>query len=128
MSDSKYSATITIDVVGDTTGDKFPGVFKVKTRLSFRDALERDKIRRSLLGDNPEGASIRAANIADIFSELSVRIIDAPSWWVNADNGLALEDDNVIREIAEQTAKAAAEALDAIAKKGDVAKKELAKE
>jgi hypothetical protein len=127
MATNKYEATFTIDEIGETTGDKFPGVFKVKTRLSFRDALERDKIRRALLGEQPEGASVRAANISEIFSELAVRIVDAPSWWTNSSNGMDLSDDNVIRAVADATMKAAAEAASALKKGADEAKRGLSK-
>lgn len=128
MSSDKYMATVTVDVIGETTHEKFPGVFKVRTRLSFRDALRRDEIRRSLLGPNPDGASPRATSIADICSELTVRIVESPSWWGNSDGGLELSDDNVLREVFESTMRAVSDAANDLQKKGEAAKKALAQE
>jgi len=123
---TKYEASFSVNVTGETTGEVFPGVFKVKTRLSHRDALNRDQIRRSLLGPNPAGASPRAESIADIFSELGVRIVDAPSWWVNSDGGMELSDDAVVAEVYKQAMAAAQVANDELKAKGEAAKKDLA--
>jgi hypothetical protein len=123
---AKYESSFTVNVTGETTGEVFPGVFKVKTRLSFRDALERDKIRRALLGSDPDGASIRANSIADVFSELAVRIVDAPSWWANSANGMDLSDDNVVAEVYKQAMEAAKASVAEVTTKADAAKKDLA--
>lgn len=122
---NKYEVSFTISVQGENPEDLFTGVFKVKTRLSHRDSLTRDQVRRSLLGPNPDGASPRAESTADVFSELAVRIVDAPSWWVGADNGMALMDDAPVSEVYKRTMESVAEALEATKKKGETAKTDL---
>lgn len=121
MSDVQF----TVSVIGETTGEKWYGQFKTKTRLSHRDQFRRDQIRRDLLGPNPEGASPRAENAAEVFSEIALHLVEAPSWWKNADNGLSLEDDNVVAEVFNEIMKAKAEAQAALAKKAEDAKKAL---
>jgi hypothetical protein len=122
---TKYESSFTISSTGDVSGDTYKGVFKVKTRLSHRDQLNRDRIRRDLLGSNPEGVGARAASIAEIFSQLAVRIVDAPSWWTNTDNGMDLSDDNVVAEVYEASIKAEADEVERVRKKGEEAKEAL---
>jgi len=70
--------TFTVDVVGEISEKQFTGKFTVKKRLSFRDQLARDNIRRSFLGPTPGPAYARAVDLSEMFSETSVRIVDAP--------------------------------------------------
>lgn len=108
MSEQQFS----ISVVGEETGLPFGGPFKVRTRLSFRQQLFRDERRRQLLGEVPAGTipSDRARQASEMFAELDVRIVDAPKWWRDADNGLDLQDDNVLIEVHAKTMKAVADA------------------
>src|SRR3954464_14974506 len=95
---TKYEKEVPIDVVGERTGDTFKGKFKFRTRLSHRDRMNIDILRRQYLGAQPEGAvaSPRATQQAMIFSELDIRCIEAPSWWTTASNGQDLYDDDVV--------------------------------
>ncbi len=93
------SEQFSIDVTGETTDKVWKGVFKTKLRLSHKDYLKQDEIRRGLLGEKPESASPRAQNTADLFSFVLIHLIEAPQWWSMNGNGLDLEDDNVIGEI-----------------------------
>lgn len=88
--------TFAVDVKGNITGETFVGKFTVKKRLSFREQLARDNIRRELLGPAAGDPSIGASSSSIVFSELRVRVVEAPSWWTNRDNGLDLIDDNVV--------------------------------
>lgn len=122
------TATFSVSMDGDRTGTKWHGEFTVKTLLSHRDELRRDQIRRELLGGvNPEFASIRSLNQADVFSDLAVRIIKSPTWWNEAAGGLDLSDDNVVATVYSKTMDAEKEVLNRIKKDGDEASEELRK-
>jgi hypothetical protein len=121
----KYESEFVVSVTGDTTGEKFEGKFKVRTRLSFRDQLRRDEIRRTILGVGADAAYARASSAADMFGELSVRVIESPTWWKNADNGLDLADDNVLSEVYKKALKAEKDLVDSLTKQGEQAKKDL---
>lgn len=97
----KYEKEVPIDVKGEVTGDTFKGKFRFRTRLSHKDRATQDILRREYLGPQPVGAvaSQRAAQQALIFSELDVRIVEAPSWWLTASNGQDLFDDDVVAAI-----------------------------
>jgi hypothetical protein len=121
------NSTFTVDVVGEITGEKWVGSFTTRLQLSHADQFRRDEIRRRLLGANPESASPRALNAAEVFSEISIHITDAPQWWKGNNGGLDLADDNVVAAVfdgivAEKT-KAAAETK----KRADAALEELKK-
>lgn len=124
---NKATGSFTINIIGDTTGENYRGVFEVRTRISHRDNLREDEIRRTLLGTNPTTATPRAANTAEVFSQLHNRIVKAPTWWTGSDGGQDLEDDNVIAAIYENMIKARQESLDELKSQAEKAKEELAK-
>lgn len=88
-----------INVKGETSEETFEGLFELKTKLSIKDQLREDEIRRSILGGMPEGASTFAHSLADALSYIAVRIVKAPDWWVKNNGGLDLEDLNVISKV-----------------------------
>ncbi len=122
-------AEFAVNETGEFTGNQYPGTFKIKLRLSHRDRLRLDQMRRELLGPSPDGQPplIEAANTAEIFSYLWTRIISAPSWWVNAGNGIDLEDNKVVSVVYAKTVEKVNEAIEALNKKGDEAKEDLKK-
>lgn len=91
-----------INVVGDTSGELFRGDFEAKPRLSHRDELFRDRIRRQHLGQDPQFASPRAINQAAVFANLDVRLTKWPKWWSEVGNGLDLADDNVLAAVMDE--------------------------
>jgi len=113
--------SFTIDVTGEQTGDRKVGKFTVKKRLSFRDQLTRDNLRRSLLGPAVGQPLPRALSAANIFSELGVRIVEAPSWWNDNDNGMDLEDDKVVAAVYDKTMEVEEKALKALSKEAEKA-------
>jgi hypothetical protein len=123
----KYENEFTVRDVGETTGTSYAGKFKVKTRLSHRDRLNIDNLRRQLLGPVPEGnmPSERAINTAEIFSQLGFRIIEAPSWWTSADNGLGLDDDNIVGKVYNAALKAESDEIKKVQGDGEQAKTDL---
>jgi hypothetical protein len=121
------SAQFSIDVTGEITGKSWKGVFKTKLRLSHRDQLRMDEIRRDLLGAKPESASPRAQNAADIFSTIAAHLVEAPQWWAMNGDGLDLEDDNVVAEVYGRILEAKVEAVKKLKADAETAKTELAK-
>lgn len=116
MPSGNDTVQFSISVTGESTGEKWTGSFKMKTRLSHRDQLRLDQIRRDLLGPNPDGASPRAQNQAEVFSFIAVHLLDAPMWWKSNDNGLDLQDDNVVAEVYAQITKAKSDAIEKLKK------------
>ena len=115
------TAKFSISEVGKVTGEKWIGDFVVKKHLSLRDFLTRDKLRKEYLGDKPEDSNFDAVNIAVAFSELGVRIIDAPPWWAASNGGLELLDGNVVMAILTQAMKIEEDAIKVVKKEGEAA-------
>lgn len=121
------SEKFSIDLTGDVTGKPWKGVFETKLRLSHRDQLKQDELRRELLGKNAEFATPRALNQAEIFSTMLIHLTKTPEWWTMNGNGLDLEDDNVVGEVYGSIVKLKAEAEKKLKGEAETAKTELAK-
>lgn len=123
----QYTQHITVDVIGDSTGERYQGVFVVKTRFSHRERLMRDQYRRQLLGPQPDGAvpNGEASGSAEVFSQLSMRIVEAPHFWTASANGLDLIDSNVVTAVYDEAIKAEIDAIKAVQKKAEEAKRGL---
>lgn len=117
-----------IKMTGEATGEEYKGVFKVRPRLNLQQRLARDQFRRDLLGTRGDEASPDAANIALVFSKIWVHLMDAPSWWKDAKNGLEIEDDEVVGKVYEEIIRIESESISAMAKKGEAAAEELKKD
>lgn len=122
---SDKTSTFTVHVTGENSGDRFDGQFTTRNVLSFRLQLERDQTRRRLLGEVPPGTvpTQRVLMSSEMLAELSVRVVESPKWWREADNGQDLEDDEVLVEVYNKTMAKVAE-YDA-AKKGDGGKAQV---
>lgn len=119
------TAPFYINVEGEVTGEKFPGDFEVKKRLTHADNLRKDQVRRQLLGGQSGEPSARAASIALILSELAVRIVSAPKWWTESEGGLKLEDDDVIGKVYDEAMRIEREAAEARKKRAEKAVEEM---
>lgn len=119
------SRSIAVDIKGTVTGQQFMGVFKIKPLLSHRDKLRRDQLKRELLGVQSDQASEAAYRTAEVFSKLWCHIIESPSWWKDASNGLDLLDEEPIVFLIEAIVKMEQEILDGISKQGEESKKDL---
>lgn len=113
MASDANDVPFSISIVGDTTDEKWVGDFRAKRTLSHRDQLRRDQIRRELLGSAAGASTDRALSIAMVLSELAVRVTKAPKWWTEKDNGLDLEDGNVIGEVYDQVMRIEREHIEA---------------
>jgi len=125
-----YEAPFTVDVTGDRTGESLQGVFKAKTRLSHRERLLIDQLKRQLLGPQPAGTmpSEDADSRADAFANLRVRLTESPSWWMNSNGGIELVDDNVVTAVFEKAVQVEVDAINAIKEAAAKAKAELTQE
>lgn len=91
----KNERTFTIDMVGDTTGQKYEGEFTAVCVLNMlkRRQLELEKTRLKADTLNPT-AGLEA--LAQVLSHVRVRITNGPEWWKQSDGGLSIMDENVI--------------------------------
>lgn len=121
------TTSFTVNITGETTGRVYTGKFLVKTVLSRRDSFIADERRRSLLGTNPQAASPAVQGEAFIFGQLFVRILEAPKFWSDADNGLDLEDANVIGEVFKLTMEKEEERIKQLKEEAQEAVKTLSK-
>jgi len=106
-------------------GTVLHGRFKIKTRLSNRDSLKLDEIRRSLLGDRSDMAAEGVNGLATVLSKIWVHTIDSPSWWQSAGNGLDFEDQGPIMDVFEAVVEAERQYSQELAKKAEEARKLL---
>ena len=123
--DNLNTTPFEIKETGDATGELWFGRFVAKQRLSLRDQLNRDKIRRDLLGEMGGSADVRAASIAMIVSELIVRLVEFPDWWKEQANGLDMADENVVVKVYDAAMKAESDANEARKAKAEAAKEAL---
>lgn len=93
-------AMVTLDSVGETTKSRFIGQFKIKRKLTHADRFQLERIYAQLLPSREreieEELRLRAAAIA----ELSVRVVEAPSWWDGSKNGQLLVDSQPLYDLA----------------------------
>lgn len=118
------SDTITIDAVGDTTGEKYTGSFTVRLFLTPRQKLEISKIRNSIA---PGITDSRTSDWqrAEVMAQLMVRVEKAPKWWENSDGGADLVDENVVVDVFNAIVDAEAKARAKIKEAGETAKSKL---
>jgi hypothetical protein len=88
-----------IHVEGDATGKTWTGDFRAKIRLSRRDIITRDRIRREMLGSANGSVEQHAMELATAYAELKVRITDAPPWFLENDYGLDMEDESPMANV-----------------------------
>lgn len=119
----KHERTFIIDdMIGESTGELYKGTFTIKTLLSYGDLLRLDRLRRDLLGGNhQEAASEMALNISNSLADLTVRIVEGPSWWTDSNYGLNFIDNNVTQAIYDQMIKCVNEENSIVTKKKEEA-------
>lgn len=123
--------SVAVKVRGETTGEDFEGAFRVKTRLTHGEHLERDRVRRELLGAAGGQPEVRAREAADMLSQLHVRVTSGPGWWTtSADDatgvpGTGLYDDNVLVAVYNAVMAEDVKVKKAIQDRAEAARKEL---
>jgi hypothetical protein len=122
------TAPFSIRVVGEETGEIWVGDFVAKERLTHRDVLRKDQIRRELLGAAGGSPDARAMSVAFIVSELTVRLTKMPKWFEESGFGLDLEDESVLALVYDKAIKVQLDAQAARKKAAEDKKEELKKE
>jgi hypothetical protein len=116
--------TVTINVT-TSEGGNYAGSFKLKKKLSYRDRLRKDEVRRELLGAMPAGATDDAIAYSIMFSEIIVRSLDSPSWWKDNNNGLGLTDFEPIKAVYDKIQEIEAQMKEELDKRAGEAEKVL---
>jgi hypothetical protein len=104
MSQAKLPAkdhTFTIDLIGDETGKKYQGKFTIKNVLNIGEKVQLEREISRFLSDyqNPtDNLKILATAIANI----KMHIISYPDFWNIDEDGLDIEDNNLIFHIFEK--------------------------
>lgn len=94
------AAVFSIHVVGEVSNKTWTGTFEAKQKLSKLDQLRQDNFFRFYLGDSsPQFASEGAQTIAEVLSQLKVRLVQWPEWWAEQGFGEKIEDDVLLKEI-----------------------------
>lgn len=121
----KSIVTFSINTRGEISGETFAGSFDIRTKLSLRDTLREDEIRRTILGAYPAGASPDSLNIAAASAYLAVRVASAPKWWTESNHGIDLVDPNVFNEVINKASEEVSKAQTEFFSEADRAQKEL---
>jgi hypothetical protein len=96
------TVTFRISEVGDRSRTTLQGPFKVKGSLSPYDELAAGRDMRHLLGDNAVSATDHEVNLAYALSQLRHRVVEQPSFWLEASRegfGGADIDHNIILKV-----------------------------
>ena len=126
MANNSNTDTFTINVTGTKTGQNYAGKFTVKVWLSFGDELNRDGLRRSLLGPAAGTPADGVVNVAEVLSDLGIRIVEGPSWWQESQGGTTILDAEVISELWKQTMAVPTKAMEALKKTAETSKVNVA--
>lgn len=121
----KDKVSFSVKLVGETSNKEFEGTFEVKTKLTHKDVLKEDEIRRTVLGVNPSDAGAYAASIATAIAYLSVRVVRSPDWFRFSNNGLDLEDENLLVEVNNRCIEAIDAERKTLVKEAEEAQKQI---
>jgi hypothetical protein len=105
------SFSFSIAEKGEVTGETYAWSFTAKEMLTVRDRINKDSIRRSLLGDRPQDATPDTQVRAEIISHLQVSLIETPKDWRDAANGLDLYDENILMGVYEKVVEKQSEVM-----------------
>lgn len=94
--------TVSIPVEGD---EPLRGKFKINVKLSYREILAMDQMRRQLLGPLSGEADGMAALIASAVAKIRTHAIETPGWWKESNQGMDFEDITVVLAILDEINK-----------------------
>lgn len=121
---SSNESTFSVNVTS-LSGNSYVGQFRVRRRLSFLQEFRKDELRRELLGAKPEYAPPDLARSAYMLSVCSSHVIDAPTWWRDASNGVDLLDGEPLAAVYSEIDKVLQGVEKELKDKEDAAKKVL---
>jgi hypothetical protein len=101
------------------------GKFRVKVKLSYREILNMDSIRRQLIGPGGGEADGMATLVSSGLAKIRTHVIDAPSWWKDSNEGLDFDDIKVVLTILDEINKVERDHLADLAKRAEKATEEL---
>lgn len=114
--------TVTIPVDGD---EPLRGKFKINIKLSYREILQMDAMRRQLLGTLSGEADGMASLIASAVAKIRTHAVETPSWWKEAGNGIEFDDMNIVLTVLAEIQKLEQDHLAEIQKAADKATEAL---
>lgn len=89
---------VSLDSIGDVTGQKYVGSFRIKVILSHDDRFTIERTYKQMLPDDKgvvDEIKLKCGGI----SELESRIVEAPAWWKDSRNGRDLVDSTPIYDL-----------------------------
>jgi hypothetical protein len=116
-----------IRVSGDSSGETWVGDFRAKVALTRRDVINKDRIRREMLGPTGEPDE-HSRMLAIAYGELKVRITEAPKWFLESDFGMDLEDETPMAAVYKEAMKIANDAVAEKIKDAEAKAAEMKKE
>lgn len=119
---------LTLDVVGQGTGERYTGIFEVRTSVTLKQQAAADEARRMILGFNPDAAADGIKNLAFVAGQLSVRLVGVPDWWKKYGLGgidLPEDDSNVLEELFDKVIGIQSAAKEKIRKDANLAAERL---
>lgn len=97
---------ITINLVGENSGESFAGTFEIYLSLPLGKRLELDQYRRAYLGNQGNVMLSAEVDLVEKLANIRARVVlnpkdepIAPRWWTESQFGLSLEDENVVTDI-----------------------------
>jgi hypothetical protein len=120
----KNEAVVDFKAVGETTGETYEGQFTVMCVLNMagRHSLELEKTRLQADYANP---SRGLAGIAISLATVRAKVLEAPAWWKNSDEGSLIIDENVILSLYDKCNEVEANWRKELKKESEVAKATL---
>ncbi len=116
---------------GSVTGekDRYTGTFEVRKCLNPQQKALADRERRAFLGHPLQNEAIdpEVAEFAYITSQLKVRVIKGPKWFMESDNLKNFLDENILIELANKVFNVELEFRKGIQEKAAKVKQELSK-
>ncbi len=125
----KSDIQVNVNIKGEISGNDYNGLFTAKTKLSYREMIGQDALRRQILGPDPKNALAEVWEHASLSSYLSFHVTDAPDWWKQSNGGLdgvVGTDLNVLTTVFNTIAAAIEKEIKAHAKDAEDAQKKLA--
>jgi len=104
----KNEKSFDIEMVGETTGHKYSGQFTVVCVLDMagRHSLELEKTRLMADYANPSRGLV---GIAVSLATVRAKMVEAPAWWKNSEDGASILDEEVVLHIYDKSNEMEAE-------------------
>lgn len=122
---SKTQDEFTVNIATDDFPEPLRGKFVVKTKLSMKEIMAMDNLRRQYLGPNGGESDGLAATIARDLAEIQIHTVDAPSWWIESKNGLEIQDVKIVLDVYDELQKVKRSNFGSLAEKAQAAKEDL---